>query len=346
MSFYNETYFEFDEAFEDPWTRVPNAILDDVRISAKAVGIYTKIVRFQNSKNHKIYISSITKQLKDGKDSIRSGIKELMDLGYISRKKIRNDKGNILGYKYTVYVKPTFDVDDVNDDKVDDESVENTSSQPSSENPTTGNPMTGNSSHKTKMFLEENVLKENMVVVDGADKEKQLIDIFKTYKIQVRLMPQMKKLLLTYIDKIELPLYEELFMLASEDNVKSKYKYIKEMLERWDSKNIYTLSAYENDCKVYKEAKNKNKNKTTGKIENKIPKVATRFHNINQRINDYTKEELEETVLVSQSIKFGDDNLRALYYKAMENGINSLFTEAGKNAVVKYAEKRKLEIPS
>ena len=41
-----------------------------------------------------------------------------------------------------------------------------------------------------------------------------------------------------------------------------------------------------------------------------------------------------------------DDNLRTLYARAIKKGLNSLHTEQGKIAVVKYAEKRNLEVPN
>ena len=395
MSFYNETYFEFDEAFDDPWTRVPNSILDDERISAKAIGIYSKIVRFQNSKKHKIYISSLTKQLKDGKSSVSSGIKELVKFGYISREQIRNEKGQLIGCKYKVYPTPRIDVnndesienttfqrkkDNVNDINYvkndvnyvsdNDESIENTTFQPKSEKRISEKLISENTSHKKKIEKKENRKKENkVVVVDDAQevqeikfesldaneklvKENMIIEIYKTYKLQARVMPQMKKLLLAYADKMDLELYEEIFMLASEDNIKSKYRFIKELLEKFDKKSIYTLESYRMDCQKFKEGKQVNSSKDKSKASknkkngSQVPKVVTRFHNINQRIDNYTKEELEETILVSQSVKFGDNNLRTLYLRAIDNGLNSLHTEAGKIAVVKYAEKRKLEIPS
>lgn len=44
--FKNETYFKMGSGFEDPFTRVPNIMLDEKNISAKALGIYVKIIKF------------------------------------------------------------------------------------------------------------------------------------------------------------------------------------------------------------------------------------------------------------------------------------------------------------
>ncbi len=134
--FKNETYFEMGSGFEDPFTRVPNIILDEKDISAKALGIYVKIIRFQNSNKHKIYISSLTKQLKEGRDAITSAINELISFGYIQRSEIRT-KGKFNGYKYIVHAQP----------------VEITTNSPITENPKTDNPVSENHEHKKKIGL-------------------------------------------------------------------------------------------------------------------------------------------------------------------------------------------------
>lgn len=370
MNFNNETYFEFDEAFEDPWTRVPNTILDDTRVSAKAIGIYTKIVRFQNSNKHKIYINSITKQLKDGKDSVRSGIKELLNLGYISRVQIRNDRGFLAGFKYTVYVTPTINENDEKIKTCDGESVGNTPSEPSSENPTSDKLISEKTSHKKKIGLKENVLKENKGVGGGGNtdeknefksfeeqeelvKEDKILKLYKAYGIQQRLMPQMKKILLAYMDKIDIEVYEEIFMLASEDNVKSKYGFIKDLLERFCREGIFTLEDYKKDCKRFKEDKKVNTSKDTKKgykgqkNGSKDNKIKTRYHGVCSTIDKMSANELKETVAISQYVKMNNEApIRNVYYRALKEGLHSLSTDDIRQSIINYAVEKNLEVPN
>lgn len=367
MKFNNETYFDFDEEFDDPWTRVPNSILDDYTLSAKAVGIYTKIVRFQKSKKHKIYISSLTTQLKDGKSSVSSGINELIKAGYITRVQIRNEKGQMVGCKYVVHI---VSKKDENYESSNGETIENTPSEPKPVFLTPGNPVSEKTSHKKKIDLKENKIKENKDVVDVDEKvnfelylkeketneklvkENMIIELYKTYKIQSKVMPQMKKLLLTYSDKIDLELYEEIFMLASEDHVKSKYKYIQDLLVKFDTKGIYTLEAYKLNCEEFKSSKKVNISQSNSKSNegakngSKHKPFKTRFHGVCNTLENMGEDEVEETLAISQYKKFNNTQaINKVYRKAIEHGLNSLSTEEVRQSIINYAIFENLEIP-
>ena len=114
--FNNETEFVFSNEFVG-FTTIPNHILNDKRISFKALGIYAQILQYQNNPEHKIYIKSLVKMKKDGKDSVSAGIKELLELGYLSKEDIRNEKGQIQGVRYTVYMKPCVSIDETESGK-------------------------------------------------------------------------------------------------------------------------------------------------------------------------------------------------------------------------------------
>jgi hypothetical protein len=70
---------------------VPNDLLNDPEISFKAKGLYA----YLNSKpdNWDFSIEGIASQVKDGVDSVRTGIHELEKSGYLKRVKHQNDKG-------------------------------------------------------------------------------------------------------------------------------------------------------------------------------------------------------------------------------------------------------------
>lgn len=87
MSYFkNETHFEFGQGF----TVTPNEILNDDTLSYKALGIYVQILQYQNSREHKIYMSALRKLKLDGETSVRNGMKELINSGYIERIELRN----------------------------------------------------------------------------------------------------------------------------------------------------------------------------------------------------------------------------------------------------------------
>ena len=64
-----------------------------------------------------------------------------------------------------------------------------------------------------------------------------------------------------------------------------------------------TLEQYENDVKEFKASKTKSKKKANTNGSN-IPKVKTRFHNINESFRNYAPDELVEVIKESQKDKF------------------------------------------
>jgi|SRR5690606_6156707 len=79
-------------------------MIHDSRLSFKAKGILTYLL--SRPDDWQVYEVEIIKHAKDGRDSVRSGIKELIDCGYIERTERRNEKGQFKGYEYEVYEVP------------------------------------------------------------------------------------------------------------------------------------------------------------------------------------------------------------------------------------------------
>ena len=69
------------EKTEANFTIIANHILRDNRVSLKARGLYATIQGFPDSWN--MSIKGLESILKDGKDSIRASLKELIEFGYI-----------------------------------------------------------------------------------------------------------------------------------------------------------------------------------------------------------------------------------------------------------------------
>jgi hypothetical protein len=70
---------------------VPNTLLNNPEISFKAKGLYA----YLNSKpdNWDFSVEGIAAQVKEGIDSVRAGIHELENFGYLKRVKYQNEKG-------------------------------------------------------------------------------------------------------------------------------------------------------------------------------------------------------------------------------------------------------------
>ena len=117
------------------FTVIANSVFKDRRLSAKAKGILVEMLSLPE--NWDYTLKGLTTLFSDGIDSIRQGIKELEENGYIVRERKRDARGRLGGMEYVIYETPekavensapesTAPVDDtpVKDFPVQDESAE------------------------------------------------------------------------------------------------------------------------------------------------------------------------------------------------------------------------------
>jgi hypothetical protein len=75
----------------------PNELLNDSSISLKAKGLY---IYMQSKPDDWVFsVERISYQNKDGIDSVRNAINELIQSGYLSKNRINDNKGGIYAYK-------------------------------------------------------------------------------------------------------------------------------------------------------------------------------------------------------------------------------------------------------
>lgn len=109
------------------YTVMANHHLRDERLSLKSKGLLSVILSLPD--DWRISIEGMTQFSADGKDAIRSAIRELTDAGYITRAQTHSEAGTFSGYEYTIHETPA---------------ASPSSGFPTMENPTTGNPTTEN----------------------------------------------------------------------------------------------------------------------------------------------------------------------------------------------------------
>lgn len=97
--------FRIQKDKSNPYVMINRECLKDKRLSAKAKGILAYLLSLPD--NWRLYETELTRHFTDGRDSIRSGIKELIRAGYISRgNRRRDDQGRLKEYEYSVYETP------------------------------------------------------------------------------------------------------------------------------------------------------------------------------------------------------------------------------------------------
>ena len=141
---------------KENFTSIHNKLINDSRISLKAKGIM--LYMLSKPENWKYNPKEIAKNSKDGLDSVYSGIKELIEAGYISR--TRHSDGTV---DYFVFE----DVEE--NDIVDFSKKEN----PNRENPNRENPNREN----PDVYKRKNTNKERIIVNTELKKETSKSDI-------------------------------------------------------------------------------------------------------------------------------------------------------------------------
>ena len=91
------------------FTIVSNEIFKRNDISARAKGLYAYIMTLPD--DWKIYKQEIFTHFSEGKNALDSAFKELEKLGYISKEKTKNEKGQFVGWDYTIYESATGDIE-------------------------------------------------------------------------------------------------------------------------------------------------------------------------------------------------------------------------------------------
>lgn len=86
------------------YTVMSNYHFKEKNMSLKAKGLLSLMLSLPDEWDYSL--DGLCKLSKDGRDSVRSAIKELEEFGYLEKREIKNDKGQFSGYDYRVYEKP------------------------------------------------------------------------------------------------------------------------------------------------------------------------------------------------------------------------------------------------
>ena len=89
---------------KNPFLIMSKTALNDRNLSLRAKGLIAYLLSLPD--DWQIYISELQTRSKDGRDSIRSAITELLKAKYIHRGQKR-ENGKFSGYTYTIYEEPT-----------------------------------------------------------------------------------------------------------------------------------------------------------------------------------------------------------------------------------------------
>ena len=123
------------------YTVMSNHHLRNTDLSLKAKGLLSLMLSLPD--NWDYTTKGLACICKDGIDSINSGVKELEANGYVIRRRLRNEKGQLTTTEYTIFEQP--------------QSLDTTDTPPKGENPILDNPILDNQAQE-KPILENPIL--------------------------------------------------------------------------------------------------------------------------------------------------------------------------------------------
>lgn len=216
---------------ENPYVMLNKYSLYDKNLSYKAKGILSYCL--SRPDNWEFYEEEISSHSTDGLASIKTGLKELMNKGYIVRKRKRDVLGKFKGYEYLVYEVPQT---------IKEDSLSATISPkcdfPTTDNPLTENPTLEKPSTENRMLLNNDNTnyrnKLNNELSNSSNSSKGNMEVFKHFeKCNFGLLSPM------LIEKIaaDIEIYSREWVIKaaeiSDEAGVHRYDYVKSILENW-----------------------------------------------------------------------------------------------------------------
>lgn len=115
------------------YTNVSNVLVRDTRLSWKARGIF--IYLWSQSNEWQFYVNEVAKHATDGRDALRSGLKELEQYGYLERRPLHEGEGKFDGMGWVLSDIPNHCTENPDDGENRNES------EKSVEKPSDGKPV-------------------------------------------------------------------------------------------------------------------------------------------------------------------------------------------------------------
>lgn len=309
---------------DNPYVMINKECIKDDNLTWAAKGLHTYLLSLPD--DWTIYVNELVKHTSAGRDHTYTVIRELIKFGYMQRFEYRY-KGQVISSEYIVY-ETAIEVDEsrltkkmatiikVEKDSEGnyipfDENVEKTTLEPN----TDYTDLDKTDSVNTKLLNNNNnnklsKLNNDKVDVDVTAKhETKVINLYKTFKLEKKVMPHTTRLLKQYAEFISLDVFEYIFIQAREDSVAKKYNYIKTMLETFYDNKVFNMNELVKYNQKFKESKKDTKSKNISK------QVKTRFHNITDRTQNYTAEELENLLKENQAAKFAKEKTKEVEFK-------------------------------
>ena len=155
------------------YTVLSNNIFKDRTLSAKAKGLLAEMLSLPESWDYTL--KGLTYLFSDGLDSVRQGIKELEEHGYVVRERKRDEKGRLGDMEYVIYETPHKAVSSENQDNA------LVCASPVLESPVLENPTQAEPVQKNPTQLNNNILNNNLSITHESNPNPSFKEIAPIY---------------------------------------------------------------------------------------------------------------------------------------------------------------------
>lgn len=90
--------------FSSNFVQIPNDWMRDARLSHRARGILAEIMT--HSDGWEITVQHLVRNGTEGREAVRTAIKELVKFGYLRQERAQDETGRMLGSQYTIQIPP------------------------------------------------------------------------------------------------------------------------------------------------------------------------------------------------------------------------------------------------
>lgn len=165
------------------YTTIDNTIFKDKNLSAKAKGILSQMFSLPDDWNYSI--KGLSDLFSDGELSIKNGLDELKERGYLKVNCIRDSKGRISDWLYIIKEDPTLDDTDVDLPELENRYVDN-------KGQLNTNILSTNKSNTNQCSCKNSFVNENSTS-SNSNKEKEKENIYETIVSPIFSKDSMKK---------------------------------------------------------------------------------------------------------------------------------------------------------
>ena len=117
------------------YTVMSNHHLQNPNLSLKAMGLMSKVLSLPD--DWKYSVKGLAAYCRDGYESVRTGLSELEAEGYLVRRQIRNDRGQILCTEYIFRESPDMEIPELERAAIEETGTEVTEEPEGPEGPGT-----------------------------------------------------------------------------------------------------------------------------------------------------------------------------------------------------------------